>query len=113
METTLIPPTKPINARKKLPKPILTCTKISSAKNLLFFLASVGIHALGPNVLASAMLRKRKVKELLTDRQNKRQHEFVKLQNKFIALHTTANKPEHMLSVTMEICRYHKEQDKP
>ena len=65
-------------------------------------------------MLASAMLRKRKVKELVTDRQNKRQHEFVKLQNKFIALHTTtANKPEHMLSVTMEICRYHKEQDKP
>ena len=35
-------------------------------------LASAGVHALGPNVvLASAMVRKRKAEELVTERQNK------------------------------------------
>ena len=36
-------------------------------------LASAGIHALGPNVLVSALVRKRNAEELFTERQNKRQ----------------------------------------
>ena len=59
-------------------------------------LASAGIHALGPNVLASALVRK--AEELVTERQNKRQHEFMKLRNKFMALRA-ANKPVYLLSV--------------
>jgi hypothetical protein len=55
-------------------------------------LTSAGIHALELNALASAMVRKRKAKELVTERQSKRQYQFMKLGNKFIAL-CAANKP--------------------
>lgn len=68
-------------------------------------LASASIHALGPKVLTSAMVRKRKAEELVTERKNKRQHEFMnKLWNKFMALRAAANKREHtMLSSVPEI----------
>ena len=59
-------------------------------------LASAGTHSLGPNVLASAMVRKRNAEELVTERQNKRQHEIMKFRNQFMAL-CAANKPEHIL----------------
>jgi hypothetical protein len=51
---------------------------------------------------SSAMVRKRKAEKLVTEHKNQRQHEFMKLRSKFMALHA-ANKPEHMLSSVPEI----------